>query len=156
LETFIPGATTPSSQPSAVIVFRLQICDSEYAATSPDYPLGIRGKEVLAKHATPIESNSNTKGKESGTTLKAKPSERLELQGRRIQPHAEDSSAHHAPSHEEIRRRAYEIYLEHGSLPGSELDDWLQAERELQKVALFTEDWNRLQRRRGPDSGGGN
>jgi len=32
---------------------------------------------------------------------------------------------------EEIRRRAYEIYLERGEQPGRELDDWLQAEREL-------------------------
>lgn len=30
-----------------------------------------------------------------------------------------------------IRRRAYEIYLERGSEPGRELEDWLQAEREL-------------------------
>jgi hypothetical protein len=29
--------------------------------------------------------------------------------------------------------------------PGDALDDWLRAERELQKVALFTRDWNRLQ-----------
>ena len=35
------------------------------------------------------------------------------------------------PSHDEqIRRRAYEIYLERGEQPGCELDDWLQAERE--------------------------
>ncbi len=31
----------------------------------------------------------------------------------------------------EIRRRAYEIYLEHGEEPGHDLEDWLQAEREL-------------------------
>ena len=31
---------------------------------------------------------------------------------------------------EQIRRRAYEIYLERGEQPGRELDDWLQAERE--------------------------
>jgi hypothetical protein len=31
---------------------------------------------------------------------------------------------------EEIRRRAYEIYLGRGEQPGRELDDWLQAERE--------------------------
>jgi hypothetical protein len=30
-----------------------------------------------------------------------------------------------------IRRRAYQIYLERGEQPGRELDDWLQAEREL-------------------------
>jgi len=32
--------------------------------------------------------------------------------------------------------RAYEIYLERGGLPGNELDDWLQAERELERLAL--------------------
>jgi hypothetical protein len=35
--------------------------------------------------------------------------------------------------HEEIRRRAYEIYLERGEQPGRELDDWLQAEREFKR-----------------------
>ena len=34
---------------------------------------------------------------------------------------------------EEIRNRAYEIYLQRGARPGSELEDWLQAERELTK-----------------------
>ena len=34
---------------------------------------------------------------------------------------------------EEIRRRAYEIYVERGDEPGSALDDWLQAEREVQQ-----------------------
>jgi len=37
---------------------------------------------------------------------------------------------------EEIRRRAYEIYLERGEQPGLELDDWLQAERELEREVL--------------------
>jgi Protein of unknown function (DUF2934) len=31
----------------------------------------------------------------------------------------------------EIRRRAYEIYLDRVAQPGRELEDWLQAEREL-------------------------
>jgi hypothetical protein len=30
-----------------------------------------------------------------------------------------------------IKRRAYEIYLERGEEPGCDLEDWLQAEREL-------------------------
>jgi hypothetical protein len=34
---------------------------------------------------------------------------------------------------EEIRNRAYEIYLQRGGQPGYELEDWLQAERELMK-----------------------
>jgi NADPH:quinone reductase-like Zn-dependent oxidoreductase len=32
---------------------------------------------------------------------------------------------------QEIRRRAYELYLARGTQPGRELEDWLQAEREL-------------------------
>ncbi len=36
-----------------------------------------------------------------------------------------------APSLEEIRRRAYEIYIGRGGLHGRDLDDWLQAEQEL-------------------------
>jgi hypothetical protein len=40
---------------------------------------------------------------------------------------------------EEIRRRAYEIYLERGEQPGRDLDDWLQAERELERGVLWRE-----------------
>lgn len=36
-----------------------------------------------------------------------------------------------APTDEEIRQRAYEIYLSRDGRPGNELEDWLQAEREL-------------------------
>ena len=36
-------------------------------------------------------------------------------------------------SPERIRQRAHEIYLARGGLPGWELEDWLQAERELQQ-----------------------
>ncbi len=32
---------------------------------------------------------------------------------------------------QEIRNRAYEIYLQRGAQPGYEVKDWLQAEREL-------------------------
>jgi hypothetical protein len=32
---------------------------------------------------------------------------------------------------QEIRNRAYELYLQRGRQPGYELEDWLQAEREL-------------------------
>jgi len=31
----------------------------------------------------------------------------------------------------DLRRRAYEIYLKRGPNPGNEIEDWLQAEREL-------------------------
>jgi hypothetical protein len=39
-----------------------------------------------------------------------------------------------AACEQEIRRRAYEIYLERGAQPGHELEDWLQAERELTAI----------------------
>ena len=67
--------------------------------------------------------------------LKDKRNETLELHTGPIQSHAEDTSANHTLSRDEIRRRAYEIYLERDGLPGNELDDWLQAERELLRAA---------------------
>ena len=36
-----------------------------------------------------------------------------------------------APTEEQIRQRAHEIYLQRGCQDGLELDDWLQAEAEL-------------------------
>ena len=35
------------------------------------------------------------------------------------------------PSKEAIERRAYEIYIERGSVEGREVEDWLAAEEEL-------------------------
>jgi hypothetical protein len=68
--------------------------------------------------------------------LKDKRNETLQVRVSPIQSHAEDTSANHAPSRKEIRSRAYEIYLERDGLAGNELDDWLQAERELERATL--------------------
>jgi len=39
---------------------------------------------------------------------------------------------HDKPSlQEKIRRRAYELYVQRGNQPGSEVDDWLRAEEEI-------------------------
>lgn len=35
------------------------------------------------------------------------------------------------PTEERIRQRAYELHQARGGIPGHDLDDWLQAEREL-------------------------
>ena len=40
-----------------------------------------------------------------------------------------------APSHDDIARRAHEIWLERGAEPGRELDHWLAAEQELASAA---------------------
>ena len=37
---------------------------------------------------------------------------------------------------DDIRLRAYELYLERGESGGYELDDWLQAERDLSEERL--------------------
>jgi Protein of unknown function (DUF2934) len=37
------------------------------------------------------------------------------------------------PTEEQIRRRAYEIYLKYGE-PGRDMQNWLEAEQELQQV----------------------
>jgi DUF2934 family protein len=73
-------------------------------------------------------------------TLKDKRNEPLELHATPIEPRTENTSANHAPTHEAIRRRAYEIYLERDGLGGNELDDWLQAEAELIATGVYIAD----------------
>ena len=68
--------------------------------------------------------------------LKDKRNEVLQVRVSPNQSHPENPSVNDKPSHEEIRLRAYEIYLERGGLPSNELDDWLQAERELEGAVL--------------------
>jgi hypothetical protein len=50
---------------------------------------------------------------------------------------APELPAENPPRDEEIRRRAYEIYLERGGQDGGDLDDWLQAEHELKAAATM-------------------
>jgi len=42
-----------------------------------------------------------------------------------------NSYEEHYPTQEEIRVRAYEIYLSRAPEEGNEIEDWLQAEREI-------------------------
>jgi hypothetical protein len=66
---------------------------------------------------------------------RSKRSAASEIGANPIQSHSEHIFANRTPACEEISLRAYEIYLERGSLPGNELDDWLQAEREIERSA---------------------
>lgn len=61
----------------------------------------------------------------------------LEPQAPTVPPHRDNISTHSTPNHDEVKRRAYEIYLERGGLPGHELEDWFQAEREIESAAHF-------------------
>ena len=40
------------------------------------------------------------------------------------------------PTEEEIRQRAYEIFLQHGCQPGHDVDNWRQAEYELMQLPV--------------------
>ena len=55
-----------------------------------------------------------------------------------------EAFANYQPTHDQIERRAYQIFLERRAHPGNELDDWLRAERELERIALYIRSWNRL------------
>ena len=66
--------------------------------------------------------------------LKSNVSKELQANSKQAEP-SEASGGNAAPE-ENIRRRAYEIYFERGEQPGSELDDWFQAERELEGKVL--------------------
>jgi Protein of unknown function (DUF2934) len=60
-----------------------------------------------------------------------------EIQTTSTQAETGEVSVGNSARDEKIRRRAYEIYLERGEQPGRELDDWLQAERELKRGAFL-------------------
>jgi hypothetical protein len=44
-----------------------------------------------------------------------------------------EESGKNEPPLAEIRQRAFEIHIERGGIHGCDLDDWLQAERELRE-----------------------
>ena len=73
-------------------------------------------KAILKK-----ETNMASKAETSGSTDHRQPETEV----------AERERFSQSTSEQEIRQRAYEIYLKRGGQPGSELEDWLQAEREL-------------------------
>jgi hypothetical protein len=49
------------------------------------------------------------------------------------QPEVAEEKSQNGPTPAEIRQRAFEIHIERGGIYGCDLDDWLQAERELQE-----------------------
>lgn len=46
-----------------------------------------------------------------------------------------DASNWKSPTQEDIAVRAYEIYVERGSIPGDDVSHWLEAEAELTQAA---------------------
>jgi hypothetical protein len=48
-------------------------------------------------------------------------------------PEVSEEGQKNGPSPAEIRKRAFEIHVERGGIHGCDLNDWLEAERELQQ-----------------------
>jgi hypothetical protein len=48
-----------------------------------------------------------------------------------FRPEVAEEKGQNGPSLAEIRQRAFEIHIERGGIHGCDLDDWVQAEREL-------------------------
>ena len=63
--------------------------------------------------------------------MSSKPRASKQSGQRSIEGGREEGSEVNPTREQEIRRRAYELYLERGEEPGHDLEDWLQAEREL-------------------------
>ena len=85
----------------------------------------------------PFNTNPITARKEKSMASKPKVSESTALQAIPAKAaETREASAANAARDEDIRRRAYEIYLARGEQPGRDLDDWLAAERELEGTPL--------------------
>ena len=81
----------------------------------------------MAPHTRKKDKSMASKTKRNGST---------ESQATSTQAEAGELPVGNSARDEEIRLRAYEIYLERGEQPGRELDDWLQAEGELERGVL--------------------
>jgi len=52
----------------------------------------------------------------------------------------DQSQPHDEPTFEQIQVRAYEIYIQRGQIDGFDLNDWLQAEKELKTSGYHSQD----------------
>jgi hypothetical protein len=98
------------------------------------------GHESHARRESPEKAGTKSA---CGKVSMAQNDKRDSSEAESVQPRRE-AFVNARPTHDQIKRRAHEIYLERGRGPGDELDDWLRAERELERIALYTRSWNRL------------
>jgi Protein of unknown function (DUF2934) len=89
-----------------------------------------------ARIASTSNSNPITSKREMDVSSKPKSNSDAEPQATATQLETGGVSVGSSARTEEIRRRAYEIYLERGKQSGHDVDDWLQAEQELERVVL--------------------
>ena len=87
----------------------------------------------MAKRRTPrSEAREIATVSTPPTTRDTASSTAIDIDRERKEP-LDSGVASSGPNEDDIRRRAYQRYLERGDGPGSDFDDWLAAERELKK-----------------------
>jgi hypothetical protein len=89
-----------------------------------------------ARIASTSNSNPIISKRETDVSSKPKSNSDAEPQATSTQLETGEVSVGNSARTEEIRRRAYEVYLERGKLSGHDVDDWLQAEQELERGVL--------------------
>jgi hypothetical protein len=88
--------------------------------------------QTPSSKGTATQAGAPPRGAPTGARIDPQPN------ATQIKPGATDRGAHHLhagaqhkPSHAQVERRAYEIWLRRGGGDGNAAVDWLQAEREL-------------------------
>jgi hypothetical protein len=108
--------------------------------TSTGSPANIPDENAVTAKTTPAEVAAEVKTTpepKSGPEPKSVEPRKLEMV--KNEPRKNVVPINRAPINlpvnleDEIRRRAYEIYLERGTAAGSEAEDWLAAEREVRQ-----------------------
>ena len=89
-----------------------------------------------ARIASTSSSNPINSKREMDVSSKPKRNSDAEPQATSTQLETGEVSLGSSARTEEIKGRAYEIYLERGKQSGHDLDDWLQAEQELERGVL--------------------
>jgi hypothetical protein len=67
------------------------------------------------------------------TPREAASSTAIDIKRERADEPLDSGVASSGPNEDDIRRRAYQRYLERGGGHGQDFDDWLEAERELRQ-----------------------
>jgi Protein of unknown function (DUF2934) len=89
----------------------------------------------MAKRRTPRSEARDTAAIANPplTPREAASSTAIDIEREREPEPLDSGVASSEPNEDEIRRRAYQRYLERGGGDGQDFDDWLEAERELRQ-----------------------
>jgi hypothetical protein len=88
------------------------------------------GRTATQQQRSPLPSTQSAELKQPALTKKDDPTAIIQ-QSTPLSTPQNANPAQSVITENDVRIRAYELYLERGGVPGDEVDDWLQAEREL-------------------------